>query len=136
MFPLPSTILEYMRAQANAFMTEPVEVYSITVNLNGDGQQIYSSGLKYTTSGYVGGISGRDKELLERLKLLGVETEHRVLVLLPIGQPIDKDDVVRTATRELRVIWSNKDTQDTVQLYQKAVCADLSIEPEKRFNNG
>lgn len=134
---LPIGQLQSMRNQANGVMTEQVRVCSIDVAYNDYGQQVVTSGLLFTSSGYVGKISGRDRELLERLNYTGTETETMVTILLPFANEVHIDEVIHAQNKEWRVIWSNADTQDSVQIYEKAICARYIIETEKRkVNNG
>lgn len=129
---LPAGQLTLMRNQANGFMTETINVCSLTYDHDGNGQQVVSSGLLFTVSGYIGKISGKDQEMLENLQLVGTSTETFVTILLPFGNQIDTSNVIHAQNLEWRVIWSNKDTQDSVQIYEKAICARYRITEEKR----
>ena len=129
---LPNGMLESIRTTANQFMTEIVNVVSIVVSASETGQQIVTSGLLFTSSGYIGRISGRDQELLERLGYDGTATETFITILLPHGNEIAIDNRIHAQNKEWRVIWSNADTQDSVQVYEKAICGEYDILAEKR----
>lgn len=131
---LPSGELERIRATANQFMTEEIRVCSISLGYNETGQQIVTSGLLYTASGYVGRISGKDQELLERLGLTGTATETFVTILIPFGNTISITNIIHAQNKEFRVIWSNSDTQDSVQIYEKAIAGLYQVNSEKRKN--
>lgn len=132
---LPSGALDTMRMQANMFFTTPVSVYETSIQYDRYGQEIITSGFRFSTSGYTGKISGRDRELLEALKLLGSETETNILVLIPIDNPLRITDTIVVYGTNYRVIWHNDHTQDSVQLYQKAICARKILLPEQRYTH-
>ena len=129
---LPSGELARIRNQANMFMTEDVNVCSISLAYSDTGREIVTSGLLFTASGYVGRISGKDQELLRELGLTGMLTDTFVTVLLPFGNQIAVDNVIHTQGKEFQVIWSNADTQDSVQIYEKAIVRLGTIQGEKR----
>lgn len=127
-----SSTLALMRSQANALMSTAVQIYDVTATYNPYGQQIVSSGLAYSGSGYVGAIKGSDEELLNRMGYTGMATQVFVTVLIPFGTDIAIDQIVRANDTEYRVVWSNANTQDSVQIYSKAICAIYTVENEKR----
>jgi hypothetical protein len=135
---LPSGMFTKILSEANLFFTEPVDVYSVVLSYNAYGTQVPVSGLRFSTSGYIGKISGKDKELLEfvtRKSLTGTETETYATVLLPVGNSVFTDNVIRSQNAEYRVIWTNTDTGNGVQVYEKALCAKYTIVSEKlRFS--
>ena len=131
---LPNTInLNLMRSQANALMSTSVSVYSVSVNYTAYGQQVPTSGLLYTTTGYVGAVRGNDLQLLTQLGFDGVVKETMITVLVPFEHTINTDNIVRTNNTDFRVIWSSNFTQDSVQLYTKAICALYTVQQTKRF---
>ena len=130
---LPNTInLNLMRSQANALMSTSVSVYSVSVNYTAYGQQVPTSGLLYTTTGYVGAIRGNDQELLTQLGYDGTVKESFVTVLIPFEYDIDNTNIIRTQNNDYRVVWHNGATQDSVQIYTKALCALYNVEQTKR----
>ena len=103
---LPAGQLQAMRNTANGFMTENIRVCSIDVDNDDYGQQVVTSGLRFACSGYVGKISGRDRELLEQFNYTGTETETMVTILLPFGNQVQVDEIIHAQNKEWRVIWS------------------------------
>lgn len=132
-----TTVLALMRSQANALMSTPVEVYDITITYNAYGQQVVSSGLVFAVSGYVGAVKGKDEEYLITKGYAGIGTEQTVTVLVPVEYDINIEQIVRTNNKDFRVVWTNTYTQDSIQLYTKALCALFNVESEKRrLTNG
>lgn len=132
-----TTVLTLMRSQANALMSTPVEVYDVTISYNAYGQQIVSSGLVFAVSGYVGAVKGKDEEYLVSKGYAGIGTEQTVTVLVPVEHDVSIDQVIRTNNKDFRVVWTNTYTQDSIQLYTKALCALFNVESEKRrLTNG
>jgi hypothetical protein len=127
-----SSTLALMRSQANALMSTAVSIYDVIATYDAYGQQIVSSGLAYNGSGYVGAIKGSDEELLNRMGYTGMATQVFVTVLIPFGTDIAIDQIVRANNTDYRVVWSNANTQDSVQIYSKAICAIYTVENEKR----
>jgi hypothetical protein len=132
-----TTVLALMRSQSNALMSTPVEVYNVTITYNTYGQQVVSSGLVFAVSGYVGAVRGKDEEYLVSKGYTGIGTEQHVTVLVPFGNTITINQIVRTNNKDFRVVWTNDYTQDSIQLYTKALCALFNVESEKRrLTNG
>jgi len=127
-----STVLALMRSQANALMSTAVSIYDVTVQYDAYGQQVLSSGLAYSGSGYVGAIKGSDEELLNRMGYTGLATQMFVTVLIPFGYDIEIDQTIRANNTDYRVVWSNANTQDSVQIYSKAICGIYTVVNEKR----
>lgn len=127
-----STVLALMRSQANALFSTTVAIYDVTVQYNAYGQQVLSSGLAYSGSGYVGAIKGNDEELLTRMGYAGLATQMFITVLIPFGYDIEIDQTIRANNTDYRVVWSNANTQDSVQIYSKAICGLYTVIDEKR----
>ena len=130
---LPSnSALTQMRTQAAQFWNTPVAVYSVTIGYSTYGQQIVSSGLRFSATGYVGAITGSDAELLQTMGLIGAVKETKITVLIPFGNDFLQSDIVRINNKDYRVIWSSAETQDNMQVYSKAICAEYLVTEEKR----
>ena len=130
---LPNTInLNLMRSQANALMSTSVSVYSVSVNYTAYGQQVPTSGLLYTATGYTGNITGKDQELLNQMGYDGTVKESFITILLPVEYDIDTTNIIRTQNTDYRVVWHNKNTQSSVKIYTKALCALYDVEQTKR----
>lgn len=125
-FPLKDAQLATMRRQAELFFTEPVEIYNLTLTYDEYGQQIVTSGLVASVSGYVGAVKGYDRELFARLvdntigQRDGWQTKLVGILLVPKGTPLDTRYAVHISGQVYTVIWENIITQNSVQLYEKA----------------
>lgn len=133
---LPSGALSSMRTIAVDFMTTQMSIYEISLSYDMYGRQTATSGLRSTVSGYLGAIRGSDRELLNQTMQAytrrdGVKVKTDALVLLPFETYIENDDVIRANGRDWHVVWNNNNTQDSVQVYTKAIVVDLVTQDEK-----
>lgn len=140
-FPLSSDQLTRMRQEANQFFTTSGTVYALTITHANDGRQLVSSGVVFSTDMYIGKMTGDDLEFLEqlgfsRVGLTGTENVSKAVILSPFENPIRNTDVVHISGKDWFVIWSSADTQDTVQLYQKALVIDRLFVEEKYQKHG
>jgi predicted TIM-barrel enzyme len=115
-----------VRAQAQQFMTSIVTLFEPTITYDDYGQQIITSGTGVQVSGYVGALSGKDKELLRSISgnytyRNGKEISHTALLLLPFGTIIEENYIVLVNNQQYDVIFTNNDTSDAVQVYTKAI---------------
>ena len=122
---LPNGALTAMRATANQFMTTPVTLSTQTITYSDYGEQTVSGTLIWNGLGYVGKLSGKDEELLKTAMYTtardGIENTFPAIVLLPFSTPINETLIVNTQGHNWRVVWTNTDTQDSVQVYEKAI---------------
>ena len=133
---LPAGALTAMRQTANDFMTQEMAIYAISLAYDKYGQQVVTSGLLATVTGYFGAVKGRDKELLSQTlqaytRRDGVRVSTDALVLLPFETTIENDQIVRVNDKDYHVVWNNTDTQDSVQLYTKAIVVHFMVQDEK-----
>jgi len=133
-FPLPSGVMAQIRTQANQFFTELIEVYEVALSYDTYGRERETAGLLFTTSAYIGKVIGKDKELIDEFRKMftGTRTESFITCLWPYGNPASTLNIIKAQTDEFRIVWTNSDTSDDVRAYEKALCAKLDIEPEKR----
>jgi hypothetical protein len=122
---LPLSNISALRTTATGFMTEPVSIIEITNYYDMYGQQTTSGMITWSGLGYVGNVSGKDRELLFGSGLTtardGNEFLYTSLVLLPFETPIEETNLIRFNSQDWDIIWHNNDTQDTVQLYTKII---------------
>jgi hypothetical protein len=123
---LPLSNISALRTTANGFMTEPISIIEITNYYDIYGQQTTSGMITWSGLGYVGNVSGKDREMLNQLNQYwggrdGNATTYTSLVLLPFETPIQVTNVIRFSGQDWDIIWHNNDTQDTVQLYTKII---------------
>ena len=115
-----------MRSIANGFMTEPVQLITTTIAYDIYGQQSLTTIVTWSGLGYVGRVSGRDRELLNQLNQHwggrdGIEYNYTATILLPFEVLIEPDTLIHTNGYDYDVIWCNNETQNTVQLYTKLI---------------
>ena len=134
-FPLPSGVLANMRTTAAQFMQEPVTLYVPEISYDTYGSQIITSGSLTLTSGYVGAVSGKDRELvagvLRQLQDNGIQTSYLSTVLLPIDTELEDTTVLVINDQRWRVVWDNRDTMDSVQLYTKIIALRITNQDEQ-----
>lgn len=128
---LPSGALAEMQAIARGFMTTPIYIYDLVITYNTYGEQIITSGLIATVSGYLGKLSGRDLELLQMNTYHGVRTDTAAIVLFPNGTHIDNEYILRANDKDWRVVVSYNDLQDSVTVYEKVIIAQTNIVNER-----
>lgn len=126
-----------MRATARDFMTETLFLYNVNIAYDEFGRQVTTSGLLATVSGYFGGLSGSDQELLSNSILgitqrNGVRVKTSALALMPFETTITNQNIIRKAGEDWHVVWNNNDTQDSVQVYTKAIVVQFETIDEKR----
>jgi hypothetical protein len=65
-----------------------------------------------------------------RVGTTGTENVLKATILAPFANEILNDHVIHIAGKTWYVIWSNAQTQDSVQIYQKALCIDRYMTEE------
>ncbi len=140
-FPLTADQINRMRLEANQFMTTSGTVYSITFTHLPDGRQVPTSGVVFSTNMYIGKMTGDDLEFLEqlgfaRVGVTGTENVSKATILAPFDNEIRNTHVIHIQNKDWYVIWSSADTQDEVQLYQKALVIDRLIAEEGYQKHG
>lgn len=138
---LPSGTLTNMRATANKFMTTSGTVYQITITHTQDGRQVPSSGVVFSANMYIGKMSGDDLEFLEqlgfsRIGLTGTENVSKATILAPFDNEINNTHVINIQDKDWYVVWCNAQTQDSVQIYQKALVIDRLVVEETYQKHG
>ena len=133
---LPSGALAGMRRQAQDFMRQPMTIYAIELGYDRFGTQIVTSGAVVTTSGYIGGIRGSDRELMSATmqsytQRQGVRVKTDALVLLPFETQLDTDYIINTNDQDWHIVYHNNETMNGVQVYTKAICVQYHTEDEK-----
>lgn len=123
---LSSGILNQMRSTANDFMQDTVQVLSTSITYNDYGDQTVDTTVSFSGLGYVGSLTGSDRDLFTSLQQyrgerVGNVTSYGALVLLPFGTEISDTDLILANGYEWGVVWHNNDTMDAVQLYTKAI---------------
>jgi hypothetical protein len=126
---LPSGVLNKMRAVAEQFFTTSGTVYSVSFTHAPDGRQIPASSVVFSSNMYIGKMTGDDLEFLEqmgfsRVGVTGTENMSKVTILAPFANEIKNTHVIHIQGKAWYVIWSSAETQDSVQVYQKALCID------------
>lgn len=127
---MPTGTINQLRQQASQFMTTSGTLYLQTFEWSTDGRQIVTLSGVYDGLFYVGKMSGSDQELLERMGFIGTENISRAVILGPYTIPIKNTYVVKTQGKFWYVVWSNDETQESVQVYQKALIIDRLITEE------
>lgn len=130
---LASGTLAHMRTTARDFMQSPINIYNVTLGYSQYGEQTTSSGLVYSTSGYIGAITGSDRELLSAFIRTGVDTNHYATILLPFDTDVRDTYIMRFNNADWRVVWHTNDTMDAVQIYTKCIVGRLTQSDEKEF---
>jgi hypothetical protein len=86
-------------------------------------------------------MTGDDLEFLEqlgfaRVGLTGTENVSKAVVLAPATNEIKNTHIINIQGKDWFVVWSNADTQDSVQVYQKALCLDRLVVEERYQKHG
>jgi hypothetical protein len=125
---LPTTLLPdigLVRAQANQFMTSIVTLFTPQISYDTYGQQTITSGNVVQVSGYVGALSGKDREFISSISRNGTETTHIATLLVPFNTVIDESYNVLVDNHRYNVLWSNNETSNAVQVYTKAIISRI-----------
>ena len=127
---LPSGALDAMRTTAQQFMQQQITLYKPTISYNQYGQQVLASGNLTSVSGYIGNISGSDRELIagvigEFTQRAGVEIRSIATLLMPVDTVIDNQYKARVNETVYSVIWNNSNTMEGVHVYCKAIVVDI-----------
>jgi hypothetical protein len=122
---LPDGALNAMRNTAQQFMQQQITLYKPVITYNQYGQQVLASGTLTQVSGYIGALSGSDRELVNTLSRSGMEIKSIATLLLPVETTIDNNYIARVGNTTYNVIWNNADTMDGVQVYCKAIVVNL-----------
>lgn len=117
-------------------MTTYVELYEESLSYDIYGAQTVSGTLLWSGLGYVGKLSGSDEEIYTtmsqyRTSRVGIENIIPALVLLPFGTDVNESRTVKTQDTNWRIVWTNQDTQDSVQIYTKLI-VERSIDRDGR----
>jgi len=121
---LPANALSFMRDIANQFMQEPITLYSGAIAYDMYGQQTVTSGVTWSGLGYVGKLSGKDREMLNQLNQYwggrdGMEYKYLSTILLPFETPIEENYIARIQDKDYQIVWHTNDTMNGVQVYTK-----------------
>lgn len=119
----PGTITA-MRKQAEQFFTTSGTLYTQLFEWSPDGRQIVVLSGIFSGLFYIGKMSGNDQELLERMGFVGTENISRAILLGSYAIPIKNTYIVDIQRKRWYVVWSNDETQESVQVYQKALLVD------------
>jgi hypothetical protein len=122
---LPSGALDAMRNTAQQFMQQQITLYKPVISYNQYGQQVLASGTLTQVSGYIGGISGSDKEIVSALFRTGVEIKSIATLLMPVNTVIDNKYKARVNETVYNVVWNNSGTMEGVHVYCKAIVIDI-----------
>jgi hypothetical protein len=131
---LPTTLLpdiSLVRAQANQFMTSIVTLFTPEITYDTYGQQTITSGNVVQVSGYVGALSGKDREFITSLSRNGTETTHIATLLVPFNTVIDENYNVLVDNHRYNVLWTNNETSNAVQVYTKAIISRIDRGDER-----
>ena len=131
---LPTALLpdiSLVRAQANQFMTSIVTLFTPQISYDTYGQQTITSGNVVQVSGYVGALSGRDREFINSISRNGTETTHIATLLVPFTTIIDESYNVLVDNHRYNVLWSNNETSNAVQVYTKAIISRIDRGDER-----
>lgn len=127
---MPNGAIDALRVQAQAFFTTSGTLSRQLFEWSDDGRQIVTLSGVYSGLFYVGKMSGSDQELLERMGFVGTENVSRALILGPYDIPIRNTYVFTSQGKSWYVVWSNEETQESVQVYQKAFIVDRLVTEE------
>lgn len=138
---LPDGALDRIRSEANQFFTTSGTVYTLSFTHLPDGRQVATSGVVFSANMYIGKMTGDDLEFLEqlgfaRVGLTGTENVSKAVVLAPVTNEIKNTHIIHIQGKDWFVVWSNADTQDSVQIYQKALCIDRLVVEERYQKHG
>lgn len=133
---LPDGALENMRATAQQFMRQTMYIYNPTITYDSYGSQVVASGTPVQSSGYIGAITGTDRELIVELlngvtKRDGVEIREVSTILLPDTITVDDTNIIRVGSKDYNVLWSNTSLMNGVKVYTKAIGVHLARRDEK-----
>lgn len=140
-FRLPTQTLAALRLDAAQSFDTPVSIYEITIENDRYAQQVITSGLLVSTSGYVGRVRGSEAELFFRTidnsirQIDGTRTIFALTLLVPIGTPLDTRYIVVVSGIDYRVVWHTTATQENMQLYEKAIITRKPTFAEKDYDN-
>lgn len=121
---MPSGTIISLRQQAEQFFTTSGTLYTQLFEWSPDGRQIVALSGVFSGLFYIGKMSGNDQELLERMGFVGTENISRAVLLGPYATPIKNTYIVDIQKKKWYVVWSNEETQESVQVYQKALLVD------------
>jgi len=106
-------------------MTSIVTLFTPQIAYDTYGQQTITSGNVIQVSGYVGALSGKDREFINSISLKGTETTHIATLLVPFSTVIDESYNVVVDNHRYNVLWTNNETSNAVQVYTKAIISRI-----------
>lgn len=123
MFTLSPAVLARLREQAELVMQDTVTLYELTVSRDVYGTETVASGIVGSYPCYIGGISGKEEEIVSRLRTEGQIKKHTAKCLLPHDAVISTEYVlvVSGTNREWLVVWHNADTTEQYRLHTRAI---------------
>lgn len=123
MFSLPPATLAQFREQAESAFHDTVTFYNLTVTSDVYGNETYSSGIVNSYSCLIGGITGKDEEIVARLVTDGQIKSQTAKCLIPWNADIDTSyiAVVSGIAGDWNIVWENTNATDNYRLYKKVI---------------
>lgn len=122
MFQLSASRLAALRAQAEGAMHDTVSFYTVDITRDLYGNETVTSGLVASAPALIAGISGKEDEIVERLRTEGVLKTHTAKLLVPVGTDVDTNYIcVVSGGAEWDIVWSNDEITNQYQIYTKAI---------------
>lgn len=133
---LPDGALDTMRQSAQQFMRQTMYIYDPTITYDSYGSQVVTSGTPVVASGYIGAITGTDRELITELlngvrQRDGIEIREVSTILLPDTIAITDTNIIRANDKDYNILWSNTNLMNGVKIYTKAIGVHLARRDEK-----
>lgn len=123
MFQLSPETLAGLRAQAELALQDHISFYTITIERDAYGGEIYNSGLIGTFPCYIGRATTSDKqeEIVQRLITAGVIQDKTVRCLLKHDVVVDSSAIaiVSGSNVEWTIATDNYDVSDTFRLHTR-----------------
>lgn len=123
MFSLSPTVLAEFRSQAESAFHDYITFYNLTITRDAYGNESYSSGVVNTYACYVGGITGKDEELVARLVTDGRIKSQAAKCLIPWNASIDESyiAVVSGIVGDWEIAYDNSEVSEDFRLYKKVI---------------
>lgn len=123
MFSLsPATLAEF-RNQAETAFHDHVTFYNLIITRDAYGNESYASGIVTTYSCYIGGITGKDEELVARLVTDGRIKSQAAKCLIPWNANVDESyiAVVSGVAGDWEIAYDNSEVSEDFRLYKKVI---------------
>jgi hypothetical protein len=122
MFRLSPAQIAQLRTDAEKAMHDNVSFYTVDTINDLYGNEIVTSGFVGTYPAYIGGIQGREDEVIERLRAEGILKIYTAKLLVPYSAEINTTMLcVVSGGATWDVVWTNEDTTNNYQVYSKAI---------------